>query len=112
MDNRELKDILQSVITEALKPIQEEMKTMNTRIGSLESGQSELHQITSAIRDRQEETDAKLEALSMDVNKIQGNTVRIEEKINEDLVDIHGDVRFLSHRIVALEMDVDKLKNK
>lgn len=79
---------------------------------SLKSGQSELHQITSAIRNRQEETDAKLETLSMNVNKIQGNTVRIERKIDENLVDIRGDVRFLSHRIVALEMDVDKLKNK
>jgi len=95
-----------------LNQILNELKSLNTRMSTLEVGQSELHQITSAIRDRQEETDAKLEALSMDVNKTHGNTVRIEEKIDENLNDIRGDVRFLSHRIVALEMDVDKLKNK
>ncbi|MNJ50405.1 hypothetical protein D3C77_456770 [compost metagenome] len=85
---------------------------MNTRFGSLESGQSELHQITTAIRDRQEETDAKLEALTMDVNKIHGSTVRIDQKMDETLSDIRGDVRFLNHRIADLELEIDKLKNR
>ncbi|GIO84595.1 hypothetical protein J25TS5_15270 [Paenibacillus faecis] len=82
------------------------------KLESLESGQVELQQITRAIRDRQEETDAKLEALTMDGNKIQGNTVRIEQKLDENLSDVRGDVRYLSHRVVALEMEVDKLKNR
>lgn len=112
MENKELRTILQSVIEEALEPIHKELKSMNTRLGSLESGQSELHQITTAIRDRQEETDAKLEALTMDVNKIHGSTVRIEQKMDETLSDIRGDVRFLNHRIADLELEVDKLKNR
>ncbi|MUG45476.1 hypothetical protein [Paenibacillus woosongensis] len=95
-----------------LTKILDELKSMNTRLGSLESGQSELHQITTAIRDRQEETDAKLEALAMDVNKIHGSTVRIEQKMDETLSDIRGDVRFLNHRIADLELEVDKLKNR
>lgn len=95
-----------------LNQILGELKSMNTRLGSLESGQSELHHITTAIRDRQEETDAKLEALTMDVNKIHGNTVRIDQKMEETLSDIRGDVRFLNHRIADLELEVDKLKNR
>lgn len=79
---------------------------------SLKAGQSELQQLTRAIRDRQEESDAKIEALSMDVNKIHGNTVRIEQKLDDNINDVRGDIRYLSHRVVALEMEVDKLKNR
>ncbi|GIO36261.1 hypothetical protein J41TS12_11220 [Paenibacillus antibioticophila] len=79
---------------------------------SLKAGQFELQQLTRAIRDRQEESDAKLEALSMDVNKIHGNTVRIEQKLDDNINDVRGDIRYLSHRVVALEMEVDKLKNR
>lgn len=79
---------------------------------SLKAGQSELQQLTRAIRDRQEESDAKLEALSMDLNKIYGNTVRIEQKLDDNINDVRGDIRYLSHRVVALEMEVDKLKNR
>ncbi|NWL89614.1 hypothetical protein DMN77_18870 [Paenibacillus sp. 79R4] len=53
------------------------------KLESLESGQAELQQITSAIRDRQEETDAKLEALSMDVHQLHGVVVAIKENIDE-----------------------------
>lgn len=91
---------------------EEKLNLILQKLESLESGQAELQQITRAIRDRQEETDAKLEALSMDVNKIYGNTVRIEQKLDENHNDIRGDIRFLSHRVVALEMEVDKLKNR
>lgn len=82
------------------------------KLVSIESGQSELHQITTAIRDRQEETDARLEALAMDMNKIHGSTVRIEQTMDATLSDIRGDVRFLNHRIADLELEVDKLKNR
>jgi hypothetical protein len=77
---------------------EEKLNLILQKLESLESGQAELQQITRAIRDRQEETDAKLEALSMDVNKIYGNTVRIEQKLDENHNDIRGDIRFLSHR--------------
>ncbi|MFU1797322.1 hypothetical protein ACM1RC_25885 [Paenibacillus azoreducens] len=95
-----------------LKQIFDELKQVNSRLSSIESGQSELQQITRAIRDRQEKADAKLESLSMDVNKIHGRAVQIEEKLTENLSDIRGDVRFLNHRIADLEMDVEKLKNR
>jgi hypothetical protein len=67
---------------------EEKLNLILQKLESLESGQAELQQITRAIRDRQEETDAKLEALSMDVNKIYGNTVRIEQKLDENHNDI------------------------
>lgn len=66
-----------------LNQILDKLDEMNTRIGGLESGQAELQQITSAIRDRQEETDAKLEALSMDVHQLHGVVVAIKEEIAE-----------------------------
>lgn len=50
---------------------------------SLKSGQAELQEITRAIRDRQEGTDAKLEALSMDVHQLNGTAVSIKENLSE-----------------------------
>jgi len=42
------------------------------KLETLESGQQELKEIVVSLRDRQEETDAKLESLTMDVHKLYG----------------------------------------
>jgi len=51
------------------------------KLNSLESGQKELGQIVRAIRDRQEESDAKLDSLSMDVHHVHGEIAVVKEKI-------------------------------
>ncbi|MEC0331601.1 hypothetical protein P4H42_18465 [Paenibacillus macerans] len=126
MSNAELKEMLQFVINESLQPVKDDIRSVKDDIRSvkdeirsvkdeiqlLKTGQEELRLITSAIRDRQEETDAKLEALSMDVNHMHGDLVRIEQKLDENESELRGDVRFLNHRIADLEMEVEKLKNR
>ncbi|GJM73537.1 hypothetical protein HMSSN036_57530 [Paenibacillus macerans] len=111
MSNAELKEMLQFVINESLQPVKDDIRSVKDEIQLLKTGQEELRLITSAIRDRQEETDAKLEALSMDVNHMHGDLVRIEQKLDENESELRGDVRFLNHRIADLEMKVEKLKN-
>jgi len=66
-----------------LNRILEELKAINTRMGSLESGQAELQLITRAIRDRQDETDAKLEALAMDIHRLNGTVESIQADVSE-----------------------------
>lgn len=39
-------------------------------------------------------------------------TVQFNEKLDDNLSDIRGDVRVLNHRIADLEMEVEKLKNR
>lgn len=63
---------------------------MKDEIQLLKTGQEELRLITSAIRDRQEETDAKLEALCLDVNHMHGDLVRIEQKLDENESELRG----------------------
>lgn len=112
MSNAELKEMLQFVINESLQPVKDDIRSVKDEIQLLKTGQEELRLITSAIRDRQEETDAKLEALSMDVNHMHGDLVRIEQKLDENESELRGDVRFLNHRIADLEMKVEKLKKR
>lgn len=56
----------------------------------LESGQKKLNQIVQAIRDRQENSDAKLESVSMDVHKLHGEMTNIKET---QQILIHGQER-------------------
>lgn len=67
----------------ANNPIKKELQEMKTKMETLESGQHELQQITRAIRDRQDETDAKLEALSMDVHHLNGKVEGLSAKVEE-----------------------------
>lgn len=69
-----------------METIKSEMQTMKADIqsvkGTQELMQTQLNQtnaIVRAIRDRQDETDAKLDALSMDVHKLRGDFVRLQE---------------------------------
>ncbi|WP_017754720.1 hypothetical protein [Calidifontibacillus oryziterrae] len=50
-----------------------------TELQSIKSQLDENTQITKTIRDRQEETDAKLVNLSMDVHKIKGELLSLKE---------------------------------
>ena len=63
--NQELKELLQSVIRDELAPIKSQM--------------NENTQLIRTIIDRQEETDAKLEAMSMDVHKIHGELQSLKD---------------------------------
>ncbi|MFD3259340.1 hypothetical protein ACE3MQ_12085 [Paenibacillus lentus] len=69
-----------------MKTIKSEMQTMKADVQSVKGTQelmqtqlNETNAIVRAIRDRQDETDAKLDALSMDVHKLRGDFVRLQE---------------------------------
>lgn len=63
-----------------------ELGSLKSELGSLKETQSlmqsqlsETNAIVRAIRDRQEETDAKLDALSIDVHKLHGELTHLKE---------------------------------
>lgn len=86
-----------------------DVQTLKSDVGNLKAGQAELFQISSAIRSGQQLTNAKLEGLTLDVRRTEGNLVRIEKKLEEETLDMRGEIRFLNHRVADLAMDVDKL---
>lgn len=118
--NNELKDVLKSVIAEALQPIQVELQQLNNRVGSIETDlanvksevahvKSQLDEntkLTRAIFDRQEESDARLENLSMDFHKMHGDVTSIKEQ----LTDVQGEVEFTFQKTAKNEMELFKLK--
>lgn len=65
------------------------------KLDLLLEGMGELRQITRAILDRQDETDAKLEALAMDVHQLRGEVAGIKENVaslKEDVATLKEDV--------------------
>lgn len=54
---------------------------MNSKFDLMDSKLTETNQIVRAIRDRQDETDAKLEALTMDVHKLYGKVSALKDEI-------------------------------
>jgi chromosome segregation ATPase len=74
----------------------------------LESGQTELRQIVHAIHHRQEETDAKLDSLSLDVHKIHGDMIVVKEKVGA----IKDEIEFTYQKTSKNEMEIFKLKRE
>ncbi|MFM9327442.1 hypothetical protein [Paenibacillus mesotrionivorans] len=109
-----LLQILQAVQTlgEDMQTVKSDIKDLKGDVTNLKAGQAELFQLSSAIRNAQELTNAKLEGLTLDVRRAEGNLVRIEEKLGEEILDMRGEIRFLNHRIADVELTVDKLKEK
>ncbi|ERI04520.1 hypothetical protein HMPREF0083_06032 [Aneurinibacillus aneurinilyticus ATCC 12856] len=67
------------LILDKLQSLESGQKQINQRLDLLESGQKELQQITKAILDCQEETDARLEALSSDIQSVYGEVKEIKD---------------------------------
>jgi chromosome segregation ATPase len=99
-------------VKEDIRDLKSDVQTLKIDVQTLKNGQAELYQLTSAIRSAQELSNAKLDALTMDVRRAEGHIVRIEQKLDEEVLDLRGETRFLNHRIADLEMEVDKLKEK
>lgn len=58
-------------------------------------------EIVNSIHHRQEETDAKLEALSMDVHQLHGEMKRLEEHL-----------QFNTYKIAETELEIFRLKKQ
>lgn len=66
----------------------------------------ELKEIVVALRDHQEETDAKLENLTMDVHKMHGDVTSIKEQLSE----LQSEVEFTYQKTAKNEMELFKIK--
>lgn len=84
-DQQAMKSDMGSMKSE-LGSMKSELGSMKSELGSMKETQalmqsqlSETNAIVRAIRDRQEETDAKLDALSMDVHKLHGELTHVKE---------------------------------
>lgn len=91
--------MLESIIQEALKPIKEELKTIKTQL-------DENTQITKSILHRQNETDAKMDSISIDVHKVHGELTFVKEEI----ADIKDTVDFTYQKTSKNELEIFKLK--
>ncbi len=85
-------------------------KELQLRQKELGLRQSEMNQVLTAVRTNQEVSNAKLEGLTLDVRRLEGTTIRIEKKMDEQFASFQGNQRFLNHRLADVEMDVEKLK--
>ena len=68
--------------------------------------------ITQALRHKLEVVDAKLDALTLDVRRVQGETVRINEETNKELNNHEYSIQVLNRRQLQLEAEVEQLKNR
>jgi septal ring factor EnvC (AmiA/AmiB activator) len=86
-----IKDSQQSMQTE-IKSMKSEIKDIKGSQYLMQTQLNETNEIVRAIRHRQEETDAKLDALSMDVHKLHGEVLSLkdgqerQERILETLI--------------------------
>ncbi|MEK3934876.1 hypothetical protein MKY41_06100 [Sporosarcina sp. FSL W7-1349] len=70
-------------------------------------------EITLALCDRQEETDAMLESMSMDLHKIHGDIAGLKEHaghVKSELSPIKGELAFMSHKTHRNEAAIFKLR--
>lgn len=77
--DHELKSMLETVINDALKPIREDTQLLKEDVVTIRSQLDEHTQLLKALYHRQEETDAKLESLAMDVHHIRGELEFLKE---------------------------------
>ncbi|MFM9279643.1 hypothetical protein [Paenibacillus jiagnxiensis] len=99
------------LILRKLEALEEGQKALEEGQKALEEGQKELNQISRAIRDRQEETDAKLDAMAMDVHKLHGKVEAQNEKVNAVSDELHTFRRDTKSNFRQLEGHMRMLDN-
>ncbi|MDP4098794.1 hypothetical protein OIN60_18860 [Paenibacillus sp. P96] len=116
----------QKALGKGQKTLEEGQKVLEKGQQALEGRQTELYQISLAIRDRQEETDAKLEAMVMDVHQLHGKIEAQIEKLHavsdelhifrretkSDLRNIKGHMRLYDHDLDDALERIDQLESR
>ncbi|EJL45902.1 hypothetical protein P4U99_15085 [Brevibacillus agri] len=77
------------------------------KIDQLLEGMNELRLVTRAILDRQDETDAKLEALTMEVHQLKGEVAELKH----DVAVLKQDVAELKQDVALLKQDMADVKD-
>ncbi|GED67788.1 hypothetical protein BRE01_14900 [Brevibacillus reuszeri] len=83
------------------------------KLDLLLEGMNELRQVTRAILDRQDENDAKLDALTMEVHVLKGDVAQLKvdvAELKEDVAQLKVDVAELKEDVAQLKIDVTELK--
>ncbi|KZE46231.1 hypothetical protein AV540_01075 [Brevibacillus parabrevis] len=70
------------------------------KLDQILEGMNELRLVTRALLDRQDETDAKLEALTMEVHQLKGEVAELKQ-----------DVAVLKQGVAQLQKDMDEVKD-
>ncbi|WP_066322932.1 coiled-coil domain-containing protein [Anoxybacteroides amylolyticum] len=128
MSEQLLEKILHVVtdIQKELQDIREEQKAIREEQEALKNGQKELYDLVNALLHRQEETDAKLEALTMDVHHMRGEMTAMKqeihalnekidshyEQLNERLNNLQLDLDFTVHKTTMTERELFKMRNR
>lgn len=122
----ELKLMLQEVLQEALKPIKNDIALIKGEINLIKDDialvkvqLSETNEIVRAIRDRQEETDAKIESMDMEIHKLHGSVATLNEKVDanhcqlsEQIDSLKLDFDLAFHKITSNEREINKIKQR
>lgn len=125
---QELREIReeQRVIREEQREIREEQRVIREEQQALKNGQKELYDLVNALIHRQEETDTKLESLTMDVHRMHGEITAMKqeirtlnekvdshyEQLNERLNNLQLDVDFTVHKTTMTERELFKMRNR
>jgi peptidoglycan hydrolase CwlO-like protein len=90
------------------KSLFDSQKSLETGQKSLIIGQQELNQIASAILHRQDETDAKLESIAMDVHKLYGKFEDVDQKLKVFRNEVRDEFSHFERHNRAIEKDLDR----
>ena len=79
------------------------------KLESLESQTTENTQLLKAVINRQEETDAKLDNMAMDIHKLHGEVTSLEDQTVANS-ELKAPLENIIHRVDDLETDVKIIK--
>jgi exonuclease VII small subunit len=96
------------VLEGSVKALESGQKVLEGGMKALESGQKELYAIVSAVRHRQDETDAKLDNVAMDVNKLLGKTEGLTTQFAEFREETRNNFNRLDRHDRSIERDLDR----
>lgn len=92
-----------------LMDILSELKFMKEELSSVKAQTEENTQLLKAVIHRQEETDAKIDNINMDVHKLHGEFAALKEQTVANTA-LKAPVENVIHRVDDLETDVKIIK--
>ena len=105
-----------------LNDVKGDLNDVKSELSNIESQLNENTEITKAILHRQDETDAKLDHLTIDVHKLHGEVTQLKEdyqtlykgqaEIIDEIKDIKSHLKFNTQKITETELELFKLKNQ
>ncbi|GEC90806.1 hypothetical protein [Brevibacillus brevis] len=85
----------------------------NEKLDILIEGVNELRLVVHALMDRQDELDAKMDALTMEVHQLKADVAELKQDVavlKQDVAELKQDVAVLKQDVAVLKQDVAMLK--